>query len=190
MGNTPCCGLEISGSNPGLVLFPLVGLSCQYYIKKPPWKTNFQSVVSFLDGVPFFPFFYFLFIFYSFFFFPFFLFNFFLNFFSFSFFIFFFFLFSFILFSFFIFYFLFFLSLIFNFFSFFDDVITHPSPLSFLPSPTYPSLFFLALPHPPLPSFFLLPCRPFSNPCRKFPKIFRRSSSVTSASENWVYMVP
>ena len=48
--------------------------------------------------------------------------------------------------------------------------LTHPSPLSFWPSPTHPSLlFFLAFPHPPLPAFFsALPCRRFSEDFRRF----------------------
>ena len=104
-------------------------------------------MVSFLDGVPFFPFFlffYFLFFYFSFFYFLFF-----------HFFILFFFIFYFFIFSFFL-------------FIFFDDVITHP---------THPSLFLSCLPQPTPPLFFvLLPCRRFPNPCRRFPTIFRRSS--------------
>ena len=61
-GNTPCCGLGISGSNPGLVLFFCLLASLVNIILKTNRGKNLQGVVSFLDGVPFFPFFYFLFI--------------------------------------------------------------------------------------------------------------------------------
>ena len=132
-------------------------------------------MVSFLDGVPFFHFFFILiFLIFYIFIFKILFFNFLI-----------FFIFSF--FSFFIFLFFYFLFL----FIFFDDVITHPLlPLSFLPSP-----------HPPLPSFFPLALPKIPDNSRTLADAFRRFSedplhqseartSVTSYSENWVKRVP
>ena len=60
MGNTPCCGLGISGSNPGFVLFFHLLASLVNIILKTHRGKNLQGVVSFLDGVSFFNFFNFL----------------------------------------------------------------------------------------------------------------------------------
>ena len=158
-GNTPCCGLGISGSNPGLVLFFCLLASLVNIILKTNRGKNLQGVVSFLDGVPFFPFFYFLFFIFSFFYF----FYFFIFFYFFHFFI--LFIFSFFYFSFFIF--SFFYLFIFYFFFLMTPSPTHPSLIfSF---PTYPSQIFSSPTHPS-PLFLLLHCWWFPNPCRRFPK--------------------
>ena len=59
MGNTPCCGLGISGSNPGLVLFFRLFASLVHHniLKTNRGKNLLQGVVSFLIGVPFIKFF-------------------------------------------------------------------------------------------------------------------------------------
>ena len=121
----------------------------------------------FSGGGSFFIFFYFLFFHFLFFYF-------FIFFLFFYFFIFYFFIF---LFYFFIFYFFIFHFFIFLFFYFFDDVITHP-----------PFPLFSGLPPPSPPCFFsALPCQRFSDPFRRFPKIFPK---MTSSSENWVASSP
>ena len=56
MGNTPCCGLGISGSNPGLVLFS-VGWPLLYIltpIKNPPCKNEPSRCGLFSGGGSFF----------------------------------------------------------------------------------------------------------------------------------------
>ena len=143
----PLCPLDVGStqSRPRLELCqhashpPLVGLYIIIYLKKSTMQNEPSRCGLFSGWGSFFPFFlFFIFLFFYYFYFIFFIFYF-------SFFIFFSFSFS-------IFYFF-----IFSFFIFFDDVITHPFPLSFLLSPTHPSpLSFL--PSSPLPSLFFSSC--------------------------------
>ena len=185
----PLCPLDAGStrSRPRLELCqhasppPLVGLYILIPIKKTHRaKTNLQGVVSFLEGVPFFPFFIFYFFTYLFIF-IFFIFSFFL-------FLFFYFLFFYYFFIFFIFYFLFFCFLFFLFFIFLIFIFF--SMTSSLAPPTPPS-FFLAFPHPPLSAFFPL-C--LADPSPTLADAFRRFSEdfpkMTSSSSNWVDMVP
>ena len=48
-GNTPCCGLRISGSNPDLVLFFVFFINCINMELKHRGKASTLSVVSFIS---------------------------------------------------------------------------------------------------------------------------------------------